>query len=535
MTSNALRAQELREQKRANRAKEEQEARKDETTRRGQNLKLGADIANFIGGTTGNVVKALNDYKWYVRDDAVGKGIASLPWGVRTGSPISLPGNALNTQPGILRLDVAPGVGVATSAFAGINIAARQLFVQNRSQNTSYTTYEPVDYMMYNVVLGNIYAAYGLCSLILGLLQTYSVGNAYLPKGVLASMGVDFDDFISKIPTFRTWLNNFGRRVEASFPAPANIAYFKRMLQVFSHIYIDSEDDKGQIYYVFPYGFQQWDEVNGSTKFRMMPKEITVTTLTNFIESLYGSLALMESANIMAGDTRKAFGDNVFKFPEFDDTHRAVPERDELMLEQIRNASLLTGLGDQFGGVGGLAITQDNGQIDYQPFYTAPYNVDFAPYLEAMSVDRELTMSKKEPTFADVLDASRFVIRTSEPKQFSAGGTTLWRVNFETCGTEIPVECYVFVGNGTDSVTGYRYAHLGNAMSITSEIYKWLAVLKNFKYAPCVDLCVSESNAVDGNPEWARFINIDNWTVLPTNTLKFMNDSIMLDEFSNRQ
>lgn len=533
MTSNALRAQELRETKRNNNMRNEVEKQKDRTNRRGQDFKAGADALNFIGGVASTAAKSLNDYTWYARNDKVAQDIASIPWGNRTGAPINIPFDAFKGMPGILRLNLLPSVGVSDSAFSGINIAARQLFVENRSQNTSYTVYEPVDYMQYNICLGSIYAAYGMCTLILGLLQTYSAENAYMPKGIINSMGGDFEDMVSKIPNFRAWLNNFGRRVESSFAAPSNIPYFKRMLMLFSHIYTDEMNtDKGQIYYAWPSGLFRWNEEAGIAQISNFPSSWNYNSLVHFVENLYAGLSLMESANIMAGDTRKAFSD-LFKFPEIPENHKSQLEYDQFMLEQFRNATLkapMTGL-----SLGGLNITQDNSQLVYTPYYyvaAANATGDTPNYFLADTEARLITVSNPHPTYVDTLECTRWHYRLKSPTKTDSE----IRAYFETCGTEIAVNCQIFVSDGMDNMISKDITTLGVAVGgVIADVYMWLAALKHFKYAPCVDLCTTLSDGQSGTPRFARYQNIDNWAILATETLAFMNESVMLDEFMHRQ
>lgn len=406
-----------------------------------------------------------NDPEWYTRYPQLISDSSSLSFATQLGSPIGLKGmegqnlmHELCSVPGIVTIDLGPTLGAPKTSTDPINVAARNIYTYVRHANSGSANYDAPNLMMYLCAMGSLYSYFGYLARIYGLASLYNVKNKYLPKALIESLNVDFEDVIDNMANFRASINMFVTRL-SSLATPAGMPYFERSLWLYSGVYADSDTLKAQLYMFKPYAFYEYVEPATGSSSRVGSlvwnnslqgdDKYTVATLMERAETLLAPVLLSEDFGIMSGDIQKAFGlENLMKLKYIDEGYSVYPEYNTTVLNQIHNCQSLYSFdiggkpGNNTLSVGFGTISEDTSQTLNQGALvwqgTIQVNGGLPKYNTILDLDSPV------PSPIEVMEATRLMVFTDttnvvlvtaeEPMKY------MYSCDIGTCGNEVVMQ-----------------------------------------------------------------------------------------------
>lgn len=312
------------------------------------------DKRNPVGGD--------NDWRWYAANPQLVKDTASYPFqfplGVKhnvDGTDTWISGTAV---PGVAALHWDPSIGMPDAEVDPVNIAMRNLYAFIRHANSGHTNYDAPDLMLYLLAMDNVFSYHAMLKRLYGVMRTYSHTNRYVPKALVEAMGIDFDDLQEHLCDLRSYLNTYAVRV-GSYCIPATLSYTARHLWMNSHVYVDTDQDKPQLYLYVQHSYYRFgltDSAGSLTgvlfntaqsdqigSFQVdKVRGLTFNQLVDFGNKLLAPVIVSEDFGIMSGDILKAYTPaEIFRVELIPEDYVVVPEYSPEVLDQINNASLL--------------------------------------------------------------------------------------------------------------------------------------------------------------------------------------------------
>lgn len=332
-----------------------------------------------------NPVGGDNDVRWYAANPQLIKDTASYPFQFPLGTKHNMGGTDTyisgSAVPGVCTIHWDPSIGMANDEVDSVNIAMRNIYSFIRHANSGKTNYEAPDLMLYLLAMSDILGYHAALKRIYGVAMTYSHTNRYVPKAVVEALGVDYDDIQLHLCDLRSYINTFAVRI-GSFCIPASMSYIARHVWMNSHIYVDSDQDKPQIYayvqdHFFKFGldetpagmlsFEAFNPRQAKTiaSFRVDDadaKGLTFSELAALGDKLLAPIIVSEDFGIMSGDILKAYTPSeVYRVELIPENYTVMAEYSEEVLDQINNATLF-GINSSSIGVGNPAsVTQTTG------------------------------------------------------------------------------------------------------------------------------------------------------------------------------
>lgn len=325
----------------------------------GRSTKNEVDKKEFEGETPSRS----NDPAWYTVNSQLLMDAANINFSNAVGTRYNL-GFATNTDglgttvecvPGIQTFDIVPCPAGYDAPNSPINIASTALYSFVRHANAGSANYDSPDLMMYAIAMANVYSYINWLIRIYGCVQLYSHGNRYMPRALVLSQGVDFDDIERNLADYRYMVNILIHKA-ASLACPATMPYFRRLAFLFSGVYSEGDSVKSQLYMYVPKGFMRFSELNpetiGSTltfapiqpDFTNVPVQyVSTESLYVYGLRLLNPILSSESMNIMSGDILKAYGaDNLLRLAPLDENYMLIPTPDLNVLEQMQNMDIFS-------------------------------------------------------------------------------------------------------------------------------------------------------------------------------------------------
>lgn len=332
-----------------------------------------------------NPVGGDNDVRWYAANPQLIKDTASYPFQFPLGTKHNMGGDdkyiSASAVPGVCTIHWDPSIGMANDEVDSVNIAMRNIYSFIRHANSGKTNYEAPDLMLYLLAMSDILGYHAALKRIYGVAMTYSHTNRYVPKAIVEALGVDYDDIQLHLSDLRSYINTFAVRI-GSFCIPASMSYIARHVWMNSHIYVDSDQDKPQIYayvqdHYFRFGLDETPagkldfevfnprQAKSIGSFRVdetTAKGLTFAELAAFGNTLLAPIIVSEDFGIMSGDILKAYTPSeVYRVELIPENYTVMAEYSEEVLDQINNATLF-GINSHIVGVGEAAsITQTTG------------------------------------------------------------------------------------------------------------------------------------------------------------------------------
>lgn len=483
-----------------------------------------------------------NDPDWYAQTPELMRDAASLPFSNAAGVQFSLDvtfndsgyvvQNNTVAVPGILVEYVVPCPGQSYSVVSAINNAATAMYSFVRHANSGSANYDSPDLMIYALAMGQVYSYLNFLQRIYGTCQLYSNYNRFMPRAIIESQGVSYDDLISNLADFRYGVNSLIHKA-ASLACPAEMPYFRRLAFLFSGLYSEGESIKDQLYMYSPAGFMQFSETadtdGGSLQFVKLwrpgdTSRLTVQQLITYGEDLLQPIIASEDMNIMSGDILKAYGmDRILKLQTLPEVFTILPTTDLTVLEQMQNANWIS------SNVVVPSVTQNvnkNAIIVRVQRTGQPM-----AQLDAFTNRHVLTTILTDPTPADVMERTRMMANYVTMPADPASST----VTEVYTGTEYVETVWIY---NLDS-QGHTYKHeVPSIINISTTITPVVAaqnlnmhcMLENFKFHPGVAYFTQVSDNTH------QFLNLaldfDNFAIVNNDVLERMHEAAMLSLFN---
>lgn len=414
-----------------------------------------------------------NDPSWYIREGQLAKDVASFSFNTALGNAVELYVDSPDTQnvsgkrvavPGIMRLHTIPCLGYSGDGNSAINLAAKNLYSWVRHANSGHSNYDSPDLMLYIAAMDNLYAFIWHLQRAYGTARVYSQKNRYIGDALLRAMGFVPNEVRQNLANFRAYINMLIVKASA-FCTPTTMSIFKRHTWMYSGVFKDEDVEKSQMYLYVPDYLYKYNENAGAGKLDPIPviarsvldAQGRIEPVNNFLNTWYtigdtmiNALVASEDINIMSGDIRKAFGDNIWQIGLVNEDFVTVPIYSEEILDQIHN-TIFVGrrpLEDNAGalqsGIGSMTIYQD--VLDpLEPIKCKPI---FASSYEAC-VTHFLDMAENEPTPERVLVATRNMVHGINKIENNADVTYLDSFGSDIC---LYGDMYSFSSGGSEQV-----------------------------------------------------------------------------------
>lgn len=371
-----------------------------------------------------------NDPEWYAQTPALMQDAASIPFSqaVGTSFQINASSNAegyTTSQkmviPGIITAGIVPIPAGAISPTSPLNIAATALFTQVRKANSGAANYNSPDLMIYAIAMGNIYSYLNFLIRVYGTVNLYSHSNRYLPRALTIAQGINFTDVQSSLANFRYGVNTLIHKA-ASLACPASMTYFKRLAFLFSGLYAEGESVKSQLYMYIPQAFLKYEETAEQTGGSLScawfgrtglseDKLWTTQELIEYGNSLLEPIITSEDMNIMSGDIKKAYGDNLLSLMTLGEDYVVMPTTDLNILEQFQNMDYYAY--SETGPTTAMQVGITQSQEGYTPYLNAVFHYPVQTGLSITAVletnTHLLTTILTQPTAADVMERTRLM------------------------------------------------------------------------------------------------------------------------------
>lgn len=476
-----------------------------------------------------------NDPQWYASNQQLLQDAFSLSLPYALGSAYSLPditgtnpttSSSKHYVPGVAAICVTPCPGVSGDRMSAVNLAAAKMYSWIRHANSGAANYDPADLMMYILAMDNCYMLFNFLKRAYGIMRTYNQKNRYMPKALIETMNLDFDDLSANLCTFRSAINKLATAL-SSFAVPATLPYITRHAWLFSGLYADAPSFKSQTFLYNPSKLFKFVEKTPTGELAYLePVSICLRATAKFkidgvsalVKEFTNPLLSSQDFNIISGDILKAYGlANVISIAPIGEDYMVLPTYSEEVLSQIENTYALAETDNTTN------ITQSsNGNIVYSPKAW----LGWANTREA----RLINFHKDVVTPEDVAVATRLCpvldMTASNP------GSELSGV-FAATGSEIPdlVKYYTLQADGTiesfavnavNDVTDVNYAYTVKANNTISA----------FHCAPLHEIVYAENKeAPNVLTSLGRTGDLDNYTVLYDSVLANMHDVALLSLF----
>lgn len=507
-----------------------------------------------------------NDPSWYAADAQLLKDAASIPFSWASGTPVDL-GYATDDQadkvraiPGICAMRLAPSVGFAQTPNDPINIAANAIYTWDRQANSGAANYDAPDLMMYLLSMSSVYSYINYLQRIYGIMRTYSQRNLYTPDALLKAMGVDANDVRNNLANFRFGINLLISKV-ASMVVPNTMTIFLRHAFLYQNVYIGGPTPKDQFYMFTPMAFFKFKEMEGggslaagTLEYEYMPGPETaepwgVDKLLKLGNDLIDVIWRSDSARIMSGDLRKAYGDNIIKLESLPVDYTLAFIYDETVLEQFKNATCVGDLNTD-----GVKQSQDKGYLMFAPAAQVKHTYELTNYgfsnidditnlvIKDYGCNHIITTKQDESSPEMVMENTRLVV-TVDPNSPEAP--------FIMSGSEIPVDFWIGVMLKSGNIQWFDFdanmdvltadkdigPNYGVAVGDLDEFMEKCSFLSHFKYHPLMRARIWKTVDQGGKTvgkvdKTIRVQDVDNYGIIRHDDIKKLHTAALMNEFA---
>lgn len=312
-------------------------ARRDRTTKRGQNMQLigtgistlGKIASGFIpkpvpganlGGHLSNKMNfgRANDPAWYNQYPELVRDAANVSFNTPAGPNGVTFANIQERLPGVMNLYFIPAIGDDDA----INIVAKDLYAYVRHVNSGARNYEASDLMEYILAVDSIYTGIAFLVKCLELATEYNARNWAEGSYLLDTLNIDKADISKNLANYRLQLNFLIARMD-KLNVPSIMHLFSRHLWMAGSTFKDSAIAKSQLYQFVPEKILKLDEgwSTGNAYSLTTVKFVNLTSnskLQDLIDILDGALSILlrnSDIGIMSGDILKAYPESsLFKY-----------------------------------------------------------------------------------------------------------------------------------------------------------------------------------------------------------------------------
>nr|UVJ88901.1 putative capsid protein [Picobirnavirus sp.] len=334
MTSNAIKAQELKETKRHNRRQEEvdlrnantREAEAEEKHREGYSKRFHRGMADFFTGLQGSA-KAVNDFSWYAKFETTLRNALKQPITDVVGSSksgdISGEGEFLNNVPNNIRMHknmissfyFIPTIGASDDADSAICIATRDFNTKVRGANAGATNYDAADLMMLPLASDSIITMLAWLRKTLSIINLMDSANPVLNLQLLLDQqcyGITAlaADIKINYPAYVAIYNEAVDKINNS-RLPSEMPYIKRHAFITNTLFFDGDGVGIHYYNVLPEVYFTYDETNSKLTHNNVDANLSISpdyqsNVRRIFNQMLTPLLNSQTVNTMCGDMEKA-------------------------------------------------------------------------------------------------------------------------------------------------------------------------------------------------------------------------------------
>lgn len=303
-----------------------------------------------------------NDATWYFKHDQQAKDVASFSFNDAIGSvtKVTNDGNSRTmpfdlTLPGIMSIYTGPAVNPSNAPSSAINIAARDIYGYVRHDNSGHANYGSTDMMLYLMAMDSVYSMISYMQRLVGFCNVYSTTNRYVGDMMITAMGARPSEIRANLANFVAFLNQYVVKASA-FCVPSSLNLYKRHFWMYSGVYKDDAVAKSQFYmYVPAYLWQYSVDLEGKGFLDPLPficvpnasagnieaRSVSVAEIQETANALLNQLQYSEDINIMSGDIKKAYKDEIWTMNLISPDFAVAPIYSEEILDQIHNTTFI--------------------------------------------------------------------------------------------------------------------------------------------------------------------------------------------------
>lgn len=513
-----------------------------------------------------------NDPAWYTRFPELAFGSGNLPYGEPFGSLMKLKNitgvlaksgtkgvvfdpdtTKFRSVAGICSLVVHPSYGLSYDRNHPLNVAAQMFYTNVRYVNSGRKNYEAADLMIYALAISELYSFIMYCQRLYGYAFMYSQRNYFVGKSLIDQNGVNGYNLVANLANFRYWLNAFINKV-SSFAVPADISLFARRIFMFAHMYTESTTTniKDQLYQFVPQGFYKFmldDSGKGKLSFqKFQDQDYTVDGIMEYGENLLSNIFGDEDFGLMSGDIIKAYGSNIVGLVPLPEEVIVVPEYEEFVLSQFKNATIV---GDDINFFGNTQITftistdstvQNAGDICQDgKGNLVSINVlagtKVAPICST-AMEHMMSVTNPVPDINDNFEATRLMVGSAKVDTnvftFTDSGTEKDYRRYIICGsdfiTRVKEARFIYDANGNNG-TSLEVTTVGSNVVDHSLANMDLVALNNqFKWSPMMWAIhfTATSDEVTTISDVELVSNVDNYTFVDNAILQRIHEAALL-------
>lgn len=453
----------------------------------------------------------------------------AIPWfkiiGNRTGMEKAIPESLLEENgpgtsirehkfPTIMAIDVVPSIGACDgSALNPVNKCFTMMFNELAAKTANANIgFQMPDLAMYLTSMSSVQSLIAYAKKVLGTTNFWRTKNISYPMALTSAHGFRWNEISQSRTNFVTMLNDLIRMFN-SMRVPHFTEVFDRQYAMFNSVFVDEDDDFGQIYTFRPRGFYKY--VDTEMKCVWTPCDYlgeasssSFTRLLGEIEDALKAWYQSDDYRLINGALLRAYGDvpsYVIETATVDGD--IAPTTDKYFLLQIMNMDIIP-----YSDLSNLDIAQHSttvgGLITWQPICTNPA-------LPSASMDHFLRIYNANVTLDDNCEMTRLCTVWQE----TADG--IWTL--QSSGTELivgitlfEVDSSSFGGSSVARITSNFEYFKGND-NISSS-----ALLQAFRYLPFLPVATSLSES-DVSLQGCLG-DIYNYTCLPNNVLSRMHE-----------
>lgn len=431
--------------------------------------------------------KSTQDWEWYALTEEIAKSIGNFSYSDLTGVPkyqkitkITSDSSGNPSTPtsevgiwnaaSIMRIEYVNAYLTNGESYNALNKAATQLYVYLRHVNSGARNYEAADLFMLIGAMREIYSDFLELKRAIGFVSYYNFYNRSIPTAFLRALGFNETELIANLANYRARLNVLAEAIN-SVAIPKYFKAFDRSILISSAIFADSDSMRGQFYAFVKRGSYEFDTTTETTGTSLQFKETKfgdtfaqkLTTLENKLQYVLTDT----DANTISGDVLHAFSDSeVYHLSQIPEDYTVSPEYIEDVSAQIENAVSLSAYHYNQAAfsdeeVASLNVTQQNGQIIWQPVFTLQKD-DVTRYFPEEFL---FNSHKDQVDYKNNLEWSR-LIAVCTPSV--SNSETVIKV--DACGLELVFNFKVYDSRSTSSYNAYINQNLSASSTDSSTI-----------------------------------------------------------------
>lgn len=494
-----------------------------------------------------------NDISWYYPDESIKRLSTAVNFNNINGNPIGYAdgvnlknsqynGMLCNKMPGIMRIDHIPVPGVSTGPTSSINQVAYTLYKKIR-QEVSLSTlhFEAPDLMNYLYAVSSVYSWLGYLRRLYRTVLKYNPLNNYTPESLVKVMGVNPSEFTYLGNNLHLYIDYITRRISKLY-LPGNINWVKKMVEEYTHIFVDEDIAKAQYIVVVPHHLWKFEYDSSVGKGRVVtmyiqtnqPGSMTFENLREITENLLNPIFADEDFGTISGYLSRTFGgnENAYNIESWDDSPIQF-EYSKEFLEKMHN--MCVG-GSNLNSWANFEITQEtdaflNPYLKFNPTYT-PTGVFQKSSAKRCCGNRILDFYDAEISSDQILSASRWMFSL---KDVDGEGNSY---QFDSLGADfIPDITLFWFDNQTNDLVYQSYdttlpMKFSAGTTIVMEditFFKGYMAMTKWNYAPIVVVLDEEYNFI------GLLGDFGNYTILSRDQLYKLNSCAIEGLFNPNQ